>query len=138
MKDTLNKTFIILVKYMPAIQVVGILLNNIAAVYGWHFVHALSRYVFGGSINLCLFLLIASYLYDFCAWHKLLILANFINNTIILYNRVYNVSNRTLAIIFITMLVYIFIIAIFTIAHIIKYRHERKTRDNKEITLPSY
>lgn len=136
MKYTVNKIFIKLVKYMPVVQITGILLNNTFYLNDNMFACIIAKYIFGGSIALAIFLLITSYLFDFCIWHRLLILVNFINNSVATYNKLNPISDNHMFVIHYLILSYSFLITIFTFSHIIKKQrqHEQKvTNDKKSI-----
>lgn len=76
----MKKLFIFLVKYIPVIQMAGMLINNIFYYFNLFLsVCRILDFVLGNSIITTLLLYICSNLFGFCKWHKLLITANIIN-----------------------------------------------------------
>lgn len=76
----MKKLFILLVKYIPIIQMVGMLLNNI--LYYFDTVYTASYildFTIGNSIITTFLLFVCSYTFMFCNWHRLIISANIIN-----------------------------------------------------------
>lgn len=83
----LKKVFLFIIKYMPIIQMVGMLINN--TLFYFDIVtkaYYLFNYLTGNSLITTSLLYVCSYLFKFCNWYRLIITANFINITItILY-----------------------------------------------------
>lgn len=76
----LNKLFILLLKYIPIIQMVGMLINNI--LYTFHEINDymyIIDFVIGNSIITTFLLFICSYVFRFCNWYRYIIITNFIN-----------------------------------------------------------
>ena len=90
MDKILKKIFVFMIKYLPVMQMAGILLNNII----WYIVdETISMCIdifIGNSIGTTIALLVASYTFGFCKWHRLVILANFINIMLILFDVIFN------------------------------------------------
>lgn len=76
----LNKLFILLLKYIPIIQMVGMLINNI--LYTFHEINNymyIIDFIIGNSIITTFLLFICSYVFRFCNWYRYIIITNFIN-----------------------------------------------------------
>lgn len=75
-----KKLFIFLIKYIPIIQMIFILLNNIFYLLDslYHFVVQLD-FIIGNSYSFIFIYYICSYLFGFCKWHRLIITANLLS-----------------------------------------------------------
>lgn len=76
----LNKLFILLLKYIPIIQMVGMLINNI--LYTFREINDymyIIDFIIGNSIIATFLLFICSYVFRFCNWYRYIIITNFIN-----------------------------------------------------------
>lgn len=70
-------------KYIPIIQMVGMLFNN--TMYYYENVYSISYildYLIGNSLITTALLFVCSYIFGFCKWYRLIILANIVNITI--------------------------------------------------------
>lgn len=79
----MKKLFVIFIKYMPIIQMMGILFTNIIFWFKLsnRYTYILN-YVLGNSLLVSILLIIMSYLFGFCKWHRVIIIGNLINITI--------------------------------------------------------
>ena len=76
----MKKLFIFLVKYLPVIQMAGILFNNTMYYFDLFLEHSrFIDFIIGNSYITSILFYICSYMFGFCKWHKLVITANFIN-----------------------------------------------------------
>ena len=113
-KLKLKDIFILLIKYMPIIQMVGMLFNNL--LYYFQICNQLCYiidFIIGNSLITTFLLFVCSYIFGFCNWHRLLITSNFINIAIASIDSVYRIpiSNLELLILyFIIYLIFLFII----------------------------
>ena len=113
-KIKLKDIFVLLIKYMPIIQMVGMLFNNL--IYYFQLCNELSYisdFILGNSLITTFLLFVCSYIFGFCNWHRLLITSNFINIAIASIDSVYRIpiSNLELLILyFIIYLIFLFII----------------------------
>lgn len=76
----LRKLLILLIKYIPIIQMVGMLFNNI--IYYFNINNTITYtldFIIGNSIITTILLYICSYIFKFCKWHRIIITANLIN-----------------------------------------------------------
>lgn len=76
----LKNVFVLIVKFMPIIQMVGMIINNVLFYFNIEtFTYQISAFLIGNSFITTILLLVCSYLFGFCKWHRLMILSNFIN-----------------------------------------------------------
>lgn len=83
----LKKIFLLLIKYIPIIQMVGMLINN--TLYCFDIItktYHLLNYLTGNSLIATILLYVCSYIFKFCNWYRLIVTSNLINISIsILY-----------------------------------------------------
>ena len=101
---------------MPIIQLVGIFVVNIIyyfKLYKW--LVFINNYLLGNSLIVIIFLLLASYIFGFCKWHRIIIYANLINISIELYDKTFNIpiSNLELLVIYSTISILFLFIALY-------------------------
>ena len=113
----MKKLFIFLVKYLPVIQMAGILFNNIMFYFDWF--NQTSRFIdfiIGNSYITTILFYICSYMFGFCKWHKLIITANFINLNIGLIDVLYHIpitNSQLLSLYLIVDMIFLFMIIIY-------------------------
>ena len=81
----MKKGFLLLIKYIPVIQMVGMLVNN--TLYCFDVItktYDLLNYLTGNSLITTILLYVCSYVFKFCNWYRLIVTANLINITIAL------------------------------------------------------
>lgn len=72
-----KKLFILLIKYIPVVQMAGILISNILYnIFYDDFYSQILDFTIGNSFTTIFLLYICSYLFGFCKWHRLTITAN--------------------------------------------------------------
>lgn len=70
-------------KYIPIIQMVGMLFNNTMYYYeNVYSINYILDYLIGNSLITTALLFVCSYIFGFCKWYRLIILANIVNITI--------------------------------------------------------
>ena len=112
----MKKLFIFIMKYMPIIQLVGIFVVNIAYYFNSNkSIYYICTYLLGNSLIVTLFLLIVSYIFGFCKWHRIIIYANLINMSIELIDRIFNIpiSNLEILILYCTISILFLFIALY-------------------------
>ena len=130
----MKRLFIVLIKYIPIIQMVGMLFNNILYCFSdIYIISYILDFIIGNSITTTFLLYVCSYVFGFCKWHRFIITANIINLLIAnLDAYLYQLSEKVIE------NVYHFIAAIFicisTYIHIKNNRNERKIKDIKKST----
>lgn len=78
----LHKLFILTIKYIPIIQMVGMFINNINYLLIGFYDSYIIDYIIGNSLITTFLLLVCSYVFRFCNWYRYIIITNFINITI--------------------------------------------------------
>lgn len=113
-KLKLKDIFVLLIRYMPIIQMVGMLFNNL--LYYFQICNQLCYtidFVIGNSIITTFLLYVCSYVFGFCNWHRLIITSNFINILIANVDVLFTIpiSNlHLLSLYFAVYLIFLFII----------------------------
>ena len=102
-------------------QMAGMLLNNTL----WYFctdldIIYLLDYIIGNSIITTILLFICSYIFNYCTWHRLIILANFVNITIANIDAMYHINITDLQLLCVYYIISIIFIIIATTNHINK------------------
>lgn len=76
----MKRLFIVLIKYIPIIQMVGMLFNNILYCFSdIYIISYILDFIIGNSITTTFLLYVCSYVFGFCKWHRFIITANIIN-----------------------------------------------------------
>lgn len=76
----MKKLFVLLIKYMPTIQLVGMLVNNTLYKYDVNLeFDYIGDFLLGNSIANITILYVCSYTFGFCKWHRYIIMANLVN-----------------------------------------------------------
>lgn len=78
----LHKILILLIKYIPIIQLIGMFINDIMYFTDNYELAYITDYMFGNSIIFVALILLCSYVFHFCTCYRMIILCNFINSTI--------------------------------------------------------
>lgn len=72
-----HKMFLLFIKWIPVVVAAGILLNNTLATFEIApIIQDILDYLFGNSLAFIILLFACSYIFEFCTWHKILILYN--------------------------------------------------------------
>ena len=92
-----KKLFVLLIKYIPVIQMIGILFSNILYISSNcdNFIYQLDI-IIGNSYTHILIYYICSYLFGFCKWHRLVITANLLSLILINVDFYIQISNLSL------------------------------------------
>ena len=100
----IKKLFIFLIKYIPVIQMAGIIVNNILYSLDNDVICKIIDFIFGNSLTTVLLFYICSYVFRFCKWHKLVITCNLINILIATIDVIYPLTktNEHLILLYIT------------------------------------
>ena len=117
----MKKFFLLFVKYMPAVQMAGMLFNNTLCFNDVNpTICYIIDFLIGNSVLFVAFMFICSYLFKFCIDCRLILAANFINITIAAidsYHRLPISDRHLLGIYYVVAAIFIGII---TIIHIKK------------------
>lgn len=88
----MKRLFVLSVKYIPTIQLVGMLINNTLCKYNINnIITELCDILIGNSIANIAMLYICSYTFGFCKWHRYIITANLINIIIATIDKVFHI-----------------------------------------------
>ena len=79
MKLMLKKLFLLLIKFIPVIQMAGMLVNNTLYYLDDFYTPYFIDFLLGNSLVTTILLFTCSYTFKFCVWHRIIITANFIN-----------------------------------------------------------
>lgn len=107
-KLKLKDIFVLVIKYMPIVQMVGMLFNNI--LYYFECCRCISYtldFMLGNSLITTFLLLICSNLFGFCNWHRLMIISNFINIMIANIDVIFTIPISDLQLIILYVIVYL-------------------------------
>lgn len=119
----MKKILLLLIKYIPVIQMAGILLNNI--LYYFDTGRKLSYCIdfFTGSSIITTFLLyITSYVFKFCKWHRIIITGNFVNLTIANIDAIVGIDISDISL----LIIYHFVAIVFIDIAIITYLNNER------------
>ena len=129
----MKKLFLILIKFIPVIQLAGMLLNN--TLYYFNVIKVASYitdFIIGNSVITTFLLFVCSYLFNFCKWHRLIITANFINIMIANYDAIFGIPITNGQLLCIYYIVAAIFIIISTYIHIKQNKNEHKTKSVKK------
>lgn len=123
----LRKILILMIKFIPVIQMAGMLVNNILYYNDIYFISYIIDYLIGNSIVSTFLLIVCSYIFHFCKWHRIIIIANFINLSIAAIDSIYQLPISDIQL----LIIYYEISGIFIITatynHIINNNDKHKT-----------
>lgn len=117
----MHKILILLIKFMPVIQMAGMLLNNI--LYYFNVYDKLSYtfdFIIGNSIVTTILLYICSNVFHFCIWHRIIITGNLINLIIANIDSIFYISISDIQLLIIYHIIAAIFVIIATILHINK------------------
>lgn len=125
----MKRLFIVLIKYIPIIQMVGMLFNNILYCFSdIYIISYLLDFIIGNSITTTFLLYVCSYVFGFCKWHRFIITANIINFLIANLDAYYRIPISDIQLLIVYHFVAALFICISTYIHIKNNRDERKER----------
>lgn len=88
----LKKLFLILLKYIPVIQMAGMLVSNTLYYFEiYTYCSNIIGFLIGNSIIYTILLYMCSYIFKFCNWYRYLITANLINICIVEYDILFHI-----------------------------------------------
>ena len=135
----MKKLFLILIKFIPVIQLAGMLLNN--TLYYFNIIKVASYitdFIIGNSVITTFLLFVCSYLFNFCKWHRLIITANFINIMIANYDALFGIPITDMQLLCVYYIVSAVFIIVSTYIHIKQTKNEHKTKSIKEYSCGVY
>ena len=126
----LKKIFILILKYIPIMQMVGMLVGNTLCYFKIQSIYFnLIDFIVSNNITIITFLYVCSYVFKFCNWHRYIITANLTNICIVEYDILFTIpiSNYQL------LLSYYIIATIFSILAIYSKFHCNHVKSNEII-----
>lgn len=100
-------------------QMAGMLLNNTLCYFNLNFnIVYLLDYLIGNSLITTVLLLICSHIFKYCAWHRFIIFANFVNISIANIDAIYHINITDLQLLCVYYIISIIFIIIATTNHI--------------------
>ena len=103
----MKKGFLLLIKYIPIIQMVGMLVNNTL-----YYFDIINRYVYildylvGNSLITTILLYVCSYVFKFCNWYRLIIISNLIVITTNIYDVIFRIPISNLELLVLSYIIY--------------------------------
>lgn len=86
----MKRLFVLTIKYIPIIQLIGMLINNSLYTYDINIeFDYIGDFLLGNSIANIAMLYICSYTFGFCKWHRYIITATLMNVLIVAYDRIF-------------------------------------------------
>lgn len=130
----MKRLFIVLIKYIPIIQMVGMLFNNILYCFSnIYIISYILDFIIGNSITTTFLLYVCSYVFGFCKWHRFIITANIINLLIANLDAYYRIPISDIQLLIVYHFVAALFICISTYIHIKNNRDERKVKSTKKV-----
>lgn len=128
----MKKLFLLFVKYVPVIQMAGILVNNTLCMFDInHVINYILDFTIGNSILTTIFMFICSYMFGFCLWYRLILSANLINIIIAMTDSIYRLPLSDIQLLLSYYIVYSVFIIVATINHV-RLNERDKTKNSKE------
>ena len=113
---TFRDVFVFTMKYIPIIQMVGMIVNN--TLYYFEvctFICILLDFLLGNSLLMCAVLMVCNYMFHFCNWHRLIILSNVTTAIIVFTDRVIGSPLSDLKLLTLYLTIYLIFIVIIII-----------------------
>lgn len=126
----LNKTLILLIKYIPIIQMICVIVFN-AMIYH----NVLLKYcrlndiITGNSVIATILLLFCSVIFKYGVWHRLIVVSNFIIILIILIDRIFRIPISNLELLVLYYVVYSIFLLLILIVNLKQKRIAKKHRN---------
>ncbi len=120
----LRKILILLIKFIPVIQMTGMLVNN--TLYYFNIDNDFNNildFIIGNSLFATLLIYVCSHIFQFCIWHRLIILANFINIIIACIDNIIEIPITDIHLLIGYYIISSIFIIIATIVHINRKRY---------------
>ena len=129
----MKKLFLLLIKFIPVIQMAGMSINNTLYHLEVPYISIILDFTIGNSYLATFLIYVCSKIFNFCTWHRIIILSNFINLNVAFLD-----SLITLPILDIELLsIYYIISSIFIIIAVVNHV-KQKTKDTPRTTTRVY
>lgn len=130
----IKKLFLLLIKYIPIMQMVGMLLNNTLYYFDINTTISITfDFIIGNSFVNTFLIIVCSYMFNFCKWHRTIIIANFINLLIAMFDAIIGIPISNAYLLSLYYIIASISIIIITINHINKANDKRTSKNIKEI-----
>ena len=125
----MRKAFLLLIKYMPIIQMIGFMINSFFYITGDYYELSYQLdFIIGNSLLQTVLLMLASYVFNFCVWHRIIIMANFVVIIISNIDAAIGIPVSDMTVLLIYYTIYCIAIILATYTHV-----KFKVKDNKSI-----
>ena len=131
-KYLLHKIFIILIKFMPTIHLVGMLINNTLYHYEVCFVASyIIDFVLGYPMSYLIVYFVSSYIFQFCIWYRIILVALSINVSLAFIDSIHKFPCGDMALLTTYYIIAALAVLIIVIIHV---KNNGKTKTNKRDT----
>lgn len=131
----LRRTLLILIKYIPIVQMMGMFINN--TMYYFEINNSFSYcldFALGNSIVCTFLILVCSYVFNFCKWHRFIILGNFINLIVANLDAIIKINIKDIYLLLLCYLISGIFIVFSTITHLNNKKYGKSSiANNKRI-----
>lgn len=126
----LNKTLILLIKYIPIIQMICVIAFNTMLYHNVLLKYCkLNNIITGNSVVATILLLLCSVIFKYGFWHRILVVSNFIIILIILIDRVFHIPISDLELLVLYYVVYSISLLMILIINLKQKRIAKKTKE---------
>lgn len=122
----MKKLFLLLIKFIPVIQMAGMLINNTLYHLEIPYVSIILDFTIGNSYIATFLLYICNVVFGFCKWHRTIITANFINLNIAFIDSLITLPTTDAQLLSLYYIIASIAIIIITINYIRNAKHKNK------------
>lgn len=122
-----------LIKYIPIVQMMGMFINN--TMYYLEINNSFSYcldFALGNSIICTFLILICSYVFNFCKWHRYIILGNFINLIIANLDAIIKINIKDIHLLLLCYFISGIFIIFSTITHLSDKKYDKSSITNNK------
>lgn len=131
----LKKIFIILIKYIPVIEMTGIIINNTLYYFDFITISGIIDYLLGDGLIHNVLLFISSIIFGFCNWHRLIIISNVINLSIASFDKIYHINITNIELLYLYYFISSVFIILATYVHIKYNKYVKHKNENIETVI---
>lgn len=122
----MKKLFLLLIKFIPVIQMAGMLVNNTLYYLEIPYISIALDFTIGNSYITTFLLYVCNVIFGFCKWHRTIITANFININIAFIDSLIILPITDIQLLSLYYIIASIAIIIITINHIKNAKHKIK------------
>ena len=122
----MKKLFLLLIKFIPVIQMAGMLVNNTLYHLEIPYISIALDFTIGNSYITTFLLYVCNVIFGFCKWHRTIITANFININIAFIDSLITLPTTDAQLLSLYYIIASIAIIIITINHIRNAKHKNK------------